>query len=266
LIKNYKFKKENYNFWLSRINNSERKVCTNDVNLDFIEEDQIIKNLKNNRNILEIGCGNGLLVKELIKTKKIKKYIGVDFVPDLINFCKRKFFNRKNIDFICKDITLINEKTFNFSFDYIISKRVIQNILSLRLQLKVLDNIGFYLKKNGFMVLVESSSVAQNNINNLRKKYKLKKIIPPFHNLFLDDHQIEKYSFKNIKLKKIENFSTNFYYITRIIYAYYAKNFLKKNPHLNHPFQIIAKDMMTDYKLLNIDLSQIKTYIFEKKT
>lgn len=74
MIKNYKLKRENYKFWLSRMNNSERKVCTNDVNLDFIEEDQIIKNLKNNKNILEIGCGNGVLVKELIKKKNKKLY------------------------------------------------------------------------------------------------------------------------------------------------------------------------------------------------
>ena len=41
--KNYKYKKENYEFWLSRCSNSERKVCTNDIYLDLIEEDQIIK-------------------------------------------------------------------------------------------------------------------------------------------------------------------------------------------------------------------------------
>jgi len=46
-----------------------------------------------------------------------------------------------------------------------------------------------------------------------------------------------------------------FFFTIRKINAYTAKNFLKKNPHLNHPFQIITKDMMTDYKLLNIDLS-----------
>ena len=43
---NYKFKKENYDFWLKRIKKQERKVCTNDVHLDLLEEDQIIDNIK----------------------------------------------------------------------------------------------------------------------------------------------------------------------------------------------------------------------------
>jgi len=68
--KNYKFKEENYKFWLSRYNNSDRKVCTNDIFLDLLEEDQIIKNIKDNKTILEIGSGNGILLKKLIKKKK----------------------------------------------------------------------------------------------------------------------------------------------------------------------------------------------------
>ena len=65
-----------------------------------------------------------------------------------------------------------------------------QNILSAKLQLKIIDNVGFFLKKNGKMILVESSSNAQNNINKFRKKFHLSKIIPPFHNLFLNDNKI----------------------------------------------------------------------------
>lgn len=113
------------------------------------------------------------------------------------------------------------------------------------------------------MVLVESSATAQENINNLRKKYKLSKIIPPFHNLFFDDNKIKKFKFKNVKLVKIENFSSNFYFISRIIYALYAKVFLKKNPIFDHPLNTIASTIKED--LLNKDFSQIKTFFFKKK-
>ena len=70
LKKNYKFKINNFKFWLSRSNNNERKVCTNDIYLDLLEEDQIINNLKNNKTILEIGSGNGILLRRLLKKKK----------------------------------------------------------------------------------------------------------------------------------------------------------------------------------------------------
>ena len=92
-----------------------------------------------------------------------------------------------------------------------------------KLQLKSIDNLGFFLKKGGKMLLMESSINAQKNINKYRKIFNLHKITPPWHNLFLDDEILKKYRFKNVKLKKIENFSSNFYFITRIIYAAYAK-------------------------------------------
>ena len=262
--KNYKLKEENYKFWISRILNKERKVCTNDVNLDLLEEDQIIKRIKDNKKILEIGSGNGILLKRFLKSKKIKKYIGTDFVSELINLSKKKYKNLGNVSFFQKDMTLIDESSFNIKFDYIISKRAIQNVLNYKLQLESIDNIGYHLKKNGLMILVESSSTAQKNINFLRKKYNLPKIIPPYHNLFLNDLKIKKYKFKNVKLLKINNFSSNFYYITRIIYAYYAKFYLKQKVNYSHNLSKIGL-LMTDYNLLNLDLSQIKTYLFKKK-
>lgn len=160
-------------------------------------------------------------------------------------------------------MTLINKTTFPEKYDYIITKRAIQNILNHKLQLNIIDNAGYFLKKNGLMILVESSANAQKNINDLRRKYKLSKIIPPFHNLFFDDNKVKKYKFKNVKLLKIENFSSNFYFISRIIYAIYAKKFLRKNPIYGHPLNIIASTIKED--LLNKDLSQIKTYFFKKK-
>jgi len=260
---NYKYKKENYNFWVDRLKKQkETLVCTKDIILDELEGNQVIKNIKANKTILELGCGNAVLLKKILKAKKIRSYLGTDFVKELIDNCKFKF-NSKNIKFKTLDMTLINKTTFPEKYDYIISKRAIQNILNHKLQLKVIDNAGYFLKKNGLMVLVESSATAQENINNLRKKYKLSKIIPPFHNLFFDDNKIKKFKFKNVKLIKIENFSSNFYFISRIIYALYAKIFLKKNPIFDHPLNTIASTIKED--LLNKDFSQIKTFFFKKK-
>lgn len=263
LVKNYKLKSKSYKYWVSRISNNLKQVCTRDYQLDKVEENQIINRIRSNKNILELGCGHGLLVEKLIKLKKIKNYIGVDLVKELIDIPKTKFKNNKKITFIQKDITLIDNKTFNQKFDYIISKRAIQNILSKKLQLETIDKSGFFLKKDGLMILIESSANAQKNINILRKKYGLHKIKPPFHNLFLNDDKIRKYKFKNLELKEIVNFSSNFYFITRIIYAYGAKYFLKEELNYNHFLNKVA--LRLNDEILKIDLSQIKAYIFIKK-
>jgi cyclopropane fatty-acyl-phospholipid synthase-like methyltransferase len=160
---NYKFKQDNYDFWKNRLKlNPPEKVCTNDVNLDILECKQFLDENLQGKTILEIGCGNGLLYNEICKTYKIKKYIGVDFVKELVEFCKKK---NRGTEFIQLDISKIKKNSFKKKFDYIISKRTIQNILNHSLQLKIIDTLGLFLKKNGSIILVESSEDAQKNIN-----------------------------------------------------------------------------------------------------
>jgi len=260
---NYKFKQENYNFWKNRLKfNSLEKVCTNDVNLDILESKQFLDENLQGKTILEIGCGNGLLYNEICKTYKIKKYIGVDFVKEFIEFCKKKYHGG---EFIQLDISKIKENSFKDKFDYIISKRTIQNVLNHSLQLKVVDALGLFLKKNGRIILVESSKDAQNNINKERKIFKLKKIIPPFYNLFFSDEKINNHVFKNVKLVNIHPFASDFYYVTRLIYAIYAKFYLKKKPSFYHSLQKVALNISMNNKLSTTRYSQVQKYTFKKK-
>ena len=112
------------------------------------------------------------------------------------------------------------------------------------------------------MILV-GSSTAQKNINLFRKKYKLRKIIPPFHNLFFDDYKIKNYNFKKIKLEKIVNFSSNYYFISRILNAILCKKYLKRDANYNDPLNLIGLEVKDN--LLKIDFSQIKAYFFKRK-
>lgn len=259
----YKFKKENYNFWLERLKkNEEKQVCTNDILLDEIESEQILKNLKNNCKVLEVGCGHGLLYKQIKNKYNNVSYTGFDFVDELINH-----INQSKIDetdtFLSLDMTEINKETFDKKFDFIISKRAVQNVLEEEYQLSIIDNLGYNLEDNGVMALVESSSNAQKNINEIRKKNNLDIIKPPFHNLFFDDEKIKMHDFKNIELVKIDPFASDFYYITRLIYALYSKNFLNEIPSFDHPLQKVARQLGSNK--FTKKFSQIQTYYFKKK-
>ena len=88
----YKLKKENHDFWVERLKkkNPERQVCTNDVAFDDVEDNEILKRVEDNKSILEVGCGNGVLYSKLNKKLNNFKYTGTDFVKELINVCKNK--------------------------------------------------------------------------------------------------------------------------------------------------------------------------------
>ena len=258
----YKLKQENYDFWLERFKkNSSKKVCSNDIGLAELETQQILSKIADHKSVLEIGCGNGLLYEELRKSYKLSKFVGIDFIDELIKDCASKKIDKNDI-FIQLDMTEADQNTFNSKFDYIISKRSIQNVLDHNLQMEAIDNFGYFLNDDGLMILVESSNDALQNINLERGKYGLQTINVPFHNLFFEDELILNYDFKNVKLKSIDPFASDFYFITRIIYARYAREYLQEDPHYDHPLQKIALTMMG--KQITTIFSQIKCYIFEK--
>ena len=66
-----------------------------------------------------------------------------------------------------------------------------------------------------------------------------------------------------MKLTEISPFASDFYYITRLIYARYAKDYLKEKTTYDHPLEKIAISM-SDNKHTK-DFSQIQTYLFKKK-
>ncbi len=189
-------------------------------------------------------------------------YLGTDFVKDLVDVCKKKSTSQEH-NFIQQDMTDINSSSCDKKYDFIISKRAIQNVLEEKLQIQTIENLGHFLKDDGLMILVESSGNAQNSLNFEREKYNLHKIIPPFHNLFFDDDKIKNHVFENLKLIEILPFASDFYYLTRIIYARYAKEFLNEKTNYNHPLEKIAISMANNQHTNKF--SQIQTYIFKKK-
>ena len=109
----------------------------------------------------------------------------------------------------------------------------------------------------------ESSSNAQQRINASRKIYNLPTLSAPFYNLFFDDELIRNYDYKNVKLLDIDPFSSDFYFITRIIYARFANEYLKAAPTYDHPLQQIAQTLSPNQATK--DFSQLQCYLFTKK-
>ena len=259
----YKFKQENYDFWVERLkSNAPNQICTNDVGLDVIESREILSRISDGTSVLEIGCGIGLLYEEMRKLFNLDKYVGTDFVEELIADCNIKKTDERD-EFKQLDMTQVDSKTFDSKFDFIVSKRAIQNVIDHKLQIEAIDNLGSFLNDDGLMILVESSNDAQQRINSARQEYGLPKISAPFHNLFFDDELLKNHTFQNVNLVSIEPFSSDFYFVTRIIYARYAKEFLNEDPNYDHPLQKIALSLSE--KQGTKDFSQIQCYLFEKK-
>ena len=68
---------------------------------DKFEKKKIKKIIKLNENdvVLDIGCGIGRWAEKI--SKRVKKYVGIDYSEDFIKIAKKKYFKEKNINFIC---------------------------------------------------------------------------------------------------------------------------------------------------------------------
>ena len=208
-------KKKILKYWDSR---AKKKVlkCTNDINLEKNEIKYFLSIIKKKKNVLDIGCGDGELLRSLKKKNKCNCY-GLDFSSNLIKIAKKK---SKNIHYFCIDMNEIKNKfKKNIKFDYIITKRSIQNLITWGNQKKFINQLKFFSGKKTKILLMESSNDGLKKINTARNNLGLKKIIKPWHNLYLDDAKIKKAKFKGLKLVNITELFSTYYFTSRVLNA-----------------------------------------------
>jgi len=208
-------KKKILDYWNLRAGKKILK-CTNDINLETNEIGIFLSIIKNKKNVLDIGCGDGELLRNLKKKNKCNCY-GIDFSQNLIKIAKRK---SRNINYYCIDMNKIKDEfKVKIKFDYIITKRSIQNLTSWKDQKKFIDQLKFFSGPKTKILLMESSNNGLQKINEMRNKLKLKKIIKPWHNLYLEDSKIKKTNFNGLKLVNINELFSTYYFTSRVLNA-----------------------------------------------
>ena len=104
-------------------------------------------------------------------------------------------------------------------FDYIITKRSIQNLTSWNNQKKFINQLKFFSSAKTKILLMESSNDGLKKINDMRIKLRLKKIVKPWHNLYLEDSILKKTNFRGIKLVGIKELFSTYYFTSRVLNA-----------------------------------------------
>ena len=215
-------------YWNKRAaeNRSSPHATTDDFYMREIEANAIIRTLNRFSSIEkigDIGCGDGLCTIKASLKYTDKLFCGFDYSDKMIENAEenKQQLQCKNVSFSVHDIT---EKKLDQKFDMIFTTRCLININSTELQLASIKNIYESLTPNGIYLMIENFVDGQNHFNELRKQFQLPEIHIREHNLFFEHHSL----INNIKgmfsLLEIENISSLYYIVSRIIYSKICQN------------------------------------------
>ncbi len=112
----------------------------------FIDSADFLEYLKPGYKVLDVGCGNGRIVKSLINVNI--KYTGIDNSPELINLAKKNF---PNYDFFVGDILKL--PLAENSFDVVFCLSVLHHLPGKEYRREALREIRRVLKQNGTLIL-----------------------------------------------------------------------------------------------------------------
>ena len=216
------------------------KAGTNDEIMKKMEMKAISSYIKDDIMVLDFGCGNGITMVFLVKMFNIK-ITGIDFSSDMIAEAKKLSQKEKvddRIDFIVGDENIL--KKINRKFDIIYSERALINLDSWEKQKSTIINLCKLLSERGKYIMCESSLEGLKKINMLRKFLNLEEIIPPWHNKYFTDSEIDE--LKNsemIELVETNYFSSTYYFLSRVINAGLAMEY-NQEPSYNSPINELA--------------------------
>lgn len=230
-------KSEVKEYWEDRAKKSENNpnATTDDFYLRKLEiktlKRYIMKYLDKSKDtfkILDLGCGDGFttinLLKELPKNASI---VGCDYSQNMINIADYNKNNlseefQKRIEFSVGDATNIDIDFDHNQFDFVITDRCLINLTNEKDQFRAIEGLHKLLIPGGFYLGIENFMDGQYNLNNIRKELALPEIPVRWHNLFFELDQYVNFVSSLFTFHQIVNFSSSYYYATRVIYSKYA--------------------------------------------
>lgn len=109
--------------------------------------------------------------------------------------------------------------------------------------------------------MCESSLDGLQKINFLREKLNLEPITPPWHNRYFPDENIaELQNFAPIQLVEVNNFSSTYYFLSRVLNAALAAQ-ANQMPSYDSPLNKLALSLPSIG-----DMGQGKIWVWKKKS
>lgn len=186
-----------------------------DMNQAYLEVQAILNafsRLLEKTQVLEIGCANGYLTRKLAQFDGVDAVLGVDFI---LEFIKQAQVNaHPKTTFQVGDVRQL--RLPSNSFDVVVSKRCLINLILWSQQKQALLEIHRVLKPAGTLIMLEASRQGYKALNRARREAGLAPVLVSEHNLPIDLEHLKQLDYKfRVVGGSILN---TYYFITRILH------------------------------------------------
>lgn len=250
--------KETLDYWNDRALNTEGDefVTHLDVYQRKLEIDEIVKYIKPDDRILDIGCGNGYSTN--IFSNYCKEITGCDFSPEMIKRAEKENSRNSNVQYVLGDV-----RQFNFEKRYtkIITERCLINILNWEQQKEGIANIAKHLEKGGYFLMFEGIKDGRDKLDEYREQAGLKLLTPVQYNLDFEKQQTEEFFKYFFEIEKLITFGT-YEYITRVVYPMYIQ---PEEPKYGSRFHQVALELSQRVPDIMPDISKLGLWILKRK-
>jgi ubiquinone/menaquinone biosynthesis C-methylase UbiE len=256
------------NYWEDRAkeNYDKKTATTDDIHLRDLEISTLIETIRQIRpekikNILDIGCGDGRSTLEIAAQFQDCHFTGMDFSETMVKIANKNLEQKKDlkdrVHFFVGDVTKLHEVIGNRKFDIILSDRCLINLESSDIQYKAIGDISDHLTSAGYFIAIENFIDGQNTMNDSRKAMGLPEIPIRWHNKYFAEDGLLMNSKKYFKKTVIRDFSSSYYFATRIIYSKMCQ-MRGETPDYNHEIHQLATKLPWTGKFSPIKLLIMK--------
>ena len=211
-------------FWDERAS-LEEQAGTQDLIAKELEIEAIAKYVKNGMRVLDAGCGNGMTALELVSRYDIE-ITAIDSSENMIDAAilrgTTKADLRGQVNFYVADVANLPDDLG--MFDLIYPERTLINLLDRKRRENAMVGLCSLLAPRGLYVMCENSHDGLAEINRLRDRLDLPEIVPPWHNHYLDQADIDGFerAVKDVAVYlwgEDNDYSSTYYFLSRIVNA-----------------------------------------------
>jgi len=170
--------------------------------------------------VIDMGCGNGMTSLYLRAARPGIRIHGVDNSNGMIQHAISLALN-KGVPYEYGSVMDYRPKE---PVDCVYTERTLVNLPDWDAQKAAIMNILQMLKPGGTYLMMENSQDGVEELNDMRGKLGLAPMVPPWHNRYLRDVEIDSIATNEFGyLDQVINYSSNYYFLSRVVNAWLAK-------------------------------------------